>query len=421
MPAHIYVCKYIPYNYLSVFKLNTDATIRAIVRSLNRAKGVLSDEAMKAKESNLGFTWNAYSLVTHERLRLNVISSLMFDWAHILICSDGCAEGELGLFFKSMQVAHCQSSCFQFAEWSSLITLPKSVPAIKAILTDDKLNLCLTKVDFGCTASEFLSLQPLLKRYIETFVLARGEVIKQATSMVRVLEIVETLHAIKGRHVAADHLQHMIHDYLSCFKEAYGVGFVRPKHHYLLHLPAMLRRHGTLLSCLVNERRHKVVKQYTRGRTSPNNWELGSLEEVVCFQHHECSKDWAATGLIEPHPARGSHVDVLEECFPGLEAKVANQGRVRYGTSIIGDIVWFKDGDDLHVGMLEIGVLVEGIECCMLTKYVAIRPADVAEWRGYKRTDEVCLLAWSSLLCSAPFGASKGDRILVQLPCVLRT
>ena len=59
------------------------------------------------------------------------------------------------------------------------------------------------------------------------------------------------------------------------FVAAYGPTACKPKHHYALHLPGMLQRHGTLISTFTHERKHRVVKRYLRPRKTLRSFETG--------------------------------------------------------------------------------------------------------------------------------------------------
>jgi hypothetical protein len=77
------------------FKIHTDDSLRLTVSKLNAWHGVLSQAAFEKKEQMYGFNYNAFSVIANERLRIDAVSVLMFDWAHCSVC-DGVADGEFG-------------------------------------------------------------------------------------------------------------------------------------------------------------------------------------------------------------------------------------------------------------------------------------------------------------------------------------
>ena len=58
---------------------------------------------------------------------------------------------------------------------------------------------------------------------------------------------------------------------------------MRPKRHFALHLPDMLRCFWMLVSTLTNERRHRVVTRYTRLRLNVKMWDLSVVEEITAY------------------------------------------------------------------------------------------------------------------------------------------
>ena len=81
------------------FVLHTDDSIRRMLVKLGEQRAVLDANAFAFKQQMYGFTWTEHSLITHERIKLDLISAHMWDWAHLLCC-DGLADVEVGLFFN---------------------------------------------------------------------------------------------------------------------------------------------------------------------------------------------------------------------------------------------------------------------------------------------------------------------------------
>jgi hypothetical protein len=104
---------------------------------------------------------------------------------------------------------------------------------------------------------------------------------EQVRSMIAVLEVVELLASVPFDSVSPAMLRTKIEGHFKLFVEAYGHARVRPKHHYALHLPEMLRIHGYLQSCIVHERIHTVTKRFTRDRKNLTSWNIGTAEEVT--------------------------------------------------------------------------------------------------------------------------------------------
>jgi len=43
-------------------------------------------------------------------------------------------------------------------------------------------------------------------------------------------------------------------------QECYGIAHIKPKHHWLMHIPSQLEKHQAILDAFVVERQHLLVK-----------------------------------------------------------------------------------------------------------------------------------------------------------------
>ena len=74
---------------------------------------------------------------------------------------------------------------------------------------------------------------------------------------------------------------------------------MRPKHHYVLHLPSQLRYHGYLVATMCMERKHRVVKRYLRPRRTLTAFEAGIMEEATCFELWQlCRKEVTGRAVL---------------------------------------------------------------------------------------------------------------------------
>ena len=179
-------------------------------------------------------------------------------------------------------------------------------------------------------------------------------------SMVAVLQVVVLLLDLKAGTVSADALTTAILRHLGLYSIAYGDSAVRPKHHFALHLGPMLRRFPFLLSTFVHERKHRVVKKYTRDRRNLQSWDLGAIEEITCHQLWELGKPLLHTfKTAQPRPKM---LDVLREIFPALQHdasfSLVNDIKVHGGAANVGDVVTCTFDNCMVLGELLLGVVV---------------------------------------------------------------
>jgi hypothetical protein len=210
---------------------------------------------------------------------------------------------------------------------------------------------------FNCTASEFLSLAPVIKRYLERVVKPQIQDVPDlalaTNSMIAVLEIINMLQACKTEGAVSDELlAKKIKCHLDLFKECYGEDEMRPKHHYVLHLPGRLKKFGILLSTFTHERKHRCIKRYARGRSILKSFEVSVLEEATCHNLWELSdKHWDAISTTRPSKKQKWW---LEELFPGKRADFTLHNQVyRQAYLTRADIVVFQYQGQPRIGQTD--------------------------------------------------------------------
>ena len=159
---------------LARFQAHTDASVHYIMTKLQVYQSTLGPGEFGEKEKLLGFTWNSSNLMMNTRLMLGLVSVLMYDWAHIFLC-DGLCDVEFGLLMKHMhqQRTPCkfEEAAAYFSGWQN----PCFMPKIDRLFTKSAIKNNLKNSNFSSTASELLTLVPLLILYMTRVVALRGE------------------------------------------------------------------------------------------------------------------------------------------------------------------------------------------------------------------------------------------------------
>ena len=185
----------------------------------------------------------------------------------------------------------------------------------------------------------------------------RGEFLDHAASMLAVLDVLELIQAVKTGTVEHTKLREAIMHHLILSKACYGESEFKPKHHYALHLPVMLKRHGFLLMTFTHERKHRLVTRYTRDRRNLRSWDAGAIEEIVCHSMFELSRPFY--GVVKSAQARGAILIPLRELFPGVEddkISILNDISGNGGNIHNGDVVSCIHNGSMHVGELLVAV-----------------------------------------------------------------
>ncbi len=344
----------------------TDEEMKETLRRLDAhheamVAGTMNKQDFEAREQVLGWSWVPQHPALTDKYRLRLASSAMFDWAHVYV-NDGLADEEFGRCMKALQ-QHRAASCYrELEQYVATFTLPKCSPSIIRLFSESASKNNLRKGGFTCSGSEFLTLAPIALRYFQRVAVPRNQCMKQVASLIAVLEVVVLLTKLKSGTVSPAALTLAVEQHLELYKKAYGESAVRPKHHFALHLGAMLQRFPFLLSTFVHERKHRVVKKYTRDRRNLRSWDLGAIEEITCHQLWELGKPLLHT--FSTSQPKGRMLAVLRELFPEVageqDFRLANGLKVDGGEANAGDVVSFTFEEQRAFGELLATVVVSG-------------------------------------------------------------
>ena len=150
--------------------------------------------------------------------------------------------------------------------------------------------------DFKSTASEALSIYPVIRSFFQRYRMLEHpdiDVAIRVQSFLALCSLLDTLKdSMKGQ-VDVDELHNKVVCHLTSFSAAYGEENFIPKHHYCLHLSQGARRHRALLSTFVHERRHKLIKRFATEIANAGNWfeKSVSIEGAVVHINHLCGED----------------------------------------------------------------------------------------------------------------------------------
>ena len=248
----------------------------------------ITQEKIEEYERIHGWSWSYFNVITNERMRVRVASCVMYDWARVYV-NDGIADIEMGQCMKALHLSRPRTSYIVCGQCCDSFTFPKSRGSPTHVFNDASNRNNSKKEAFTSSANEFLTLAPIVYRYLKKVALPRNQSVPQVMSLIACLDMVMILMAVQVSCVTPLELNEKILAHLVLYKAAYGDDGVRPKHHYALHLGHMLESFGFLLSTFTHERKHRLVKRYTRDRCKLQNWERNALEEVTCHQIWELS------------------------------------------------------------------------------------------------------------------------------------
>ena len=178
------------------FNKHDDASIRETVARLARHKATLTVTEFEERSQLLGFNDNPRSIIANRRFGLGVVSMSMFDWSHTWIC-DGLADSEFGTFMQVMVRAKSSTTYAELGEYVKTFTLPRHFGTLNNLFEPGRYGNYVKTGSFPAIASEFLSLAPILRRYLSQVVSPRGEMTDHVASILAALDVIDMLQACK--------------------------------------------------------------------------------------------------------------------------------------------------------------------------------------------------------------------------------
>ena len=212
-------------------------------------------------------------------------------------------------------------------------------------------------VDPSGTASEFLSVGPLIRKWLEDVVKPKGICIAHVTSLLLAISVTDLLLQVNTGCINPRMLANALARHYAAHIIAYGFALFKPKHHFMLHLPEQLEYSSFLISCFVHERKHKIIKRWAVPMCTGNNvkYDRGLLEECTRAHVEALKEPLLKPCLIETRPADPKVVATLRaQGFASAESALTGRtARVQGRTIAVGDVVLYAAGDgsrDVHIG-----------------------------------------------------------------------
>ena len=348
-------------------RLHNLDTVTAIARRLQAAAAAgISSRNLQELETRLGFNYAPHGVLQDDYLRpiADPTQHLMYDTMHIYYVNGifGNHVGRLVEALKPFGVTYETIGTY-VSRW----TLPSR--GGKRGLADGfvgkRAKASWDDGRFKCTASEALSLVPILGQFVEASVLTMANnVAKQhGASFMLLVKVLELIEGCARDATTPRELQHAIVAHLRSFRALYGVEWMPIKFHLSLHLPMFLQRWGFLPNCFVLERKHRTPKKCANDmRNTSSQWETSVLRECTAAHFAELAKDTqfkAGSGLEDAYtPSKAMHTQLLtalgiaRDAADELQIATSRMARINeWETCYKSDVVLVKS-DEEYVGQI---------------------------------------------------------------------
>lgn len=323
-----------------------DAADHLATTARESTKKLLAEE-----EKVAGLNHNTRSIVHTGRGLLRPIHSLTFDSMHIWF-SNGCANEELYLMME--QLGTIKVTWDSVRSWlESAFSFPShqraKLRALPLCFNDARRKATRSSQEFKASASEMLSLVPIVQHFLEEVIgpTAAASRIAPALRCFRCLaEVVVVLQQAKrigDPRRLAHSLAQKITVHFEAYLAAYGGERVRWKRHAAFHVPDQLARDGRLLDAFALERKHKLAKECADPVLNCASFEETVLVKMVQSQLHKLK----------------SSPDLFRDTLLGNRAEIA-------GVCMADGLHW--QGATIHRGDV---LLLENPEAAVVMEYSA--------------------------------------------------
>ena len=233
---------------LTKFDWSSDEDIVESIDLLLRSKGVMGPGDFQRLERSAGFNHNPDGLLADGQMRSHVrpASILTFDPMHCL-WSNGVVAFEVHCFVHRMQSntklgwRDLQSFCQ--ADWVYPAFCSAKGRAIHEVFNEAREKA--SEETFRAGATELLIVLPLLLHFAELF-LARS-LLDEVRCLRALMAVAHECQEAKFGRADVDKLRSAIARHIDIFRLVYGEEEMKPKSHYVCHLPRQVARDGFLM------------------------------------------------------------------------------------------------------------------------------------------------------------------------------
>ena len=429
--THMLVCSLIHEGDL-IFA--SDQDVRDSLARLARYKLTSSAKDFKLRQQAIGFSLFEHALLQDDALKDIVfpVSQYCHDWMHCIFVG--------GVF------NHVAFLCFRAASdvyanvWQVLRDVVLKYTWPKAIKFDPHKNDHLSKTriashieakTFKCTASDGLSLLPVMCLFIQTILIRDTRINRHVLdTMVLLCDLVDALVAVPlGGVVTAAYLRDCVARFLVTCEKAGWRSHLTPKFHWLVHLPTALARWNALPTCWVHERKHRIVKRYANDILNTKVYSTSVLTEAISHQLVDVDIPGtfdASLGLIEHHAAKPKEKSfVLSACALPEQTVVMTSVTARLATGHIctrTDVVLFKsnDGENLVAAQVWLLASVDSLPVALVSAWES-RSYNAQQGKAvWSMTDRPIFVALNDIFCSVIWSEDSPGIAITIVPFHLR-
>lgn len=257
-------------------QLASDAEIFASWQRMKNRKMECGPEDFRRWEQASGIAFSTESLLLCEELRSFLMPSKMIihDWMHGLL-SSGPISIAVYKFLESSQAWDNLHAYFKL--WH----IPSAFKGVQVanLFSPQRVAKHKRSDKFNSTASELLTLLPLLCHWLRNVAIPANFEPEQVQLLLALANLVDQLQATWHGVVQPRDILCSVESILARWK-AIGWKMIR-KHHWMLHYSDALTHQGCIPNCFAMERKNKSISQVATLTQNTRQFEKSIMEEVV--------------------------------------------------------------------------------------------------------------------------------------------
>ena len=356
----------------------TDADIRGTVKRLAFVADHSADQ-LPLRQIACGFNHDKHSLLLDDSLNdiVRPAKNLAHDWMHCFVVH---GVWNTLVFLLLVEITKVDPDVVsQLREYIKCWSLPARLSGIGSSLHDAFTSVpwkssCKSR-SFKCTASEGICLYAIIACFISAIYLRANVCKAECTAYLKACDVLDLLIASAHGVVTSQQLHDAVDSFLKSCLAAGWRQFMHPKFHWCLHLSIELREFGVLLTCWVHERKHRMVKRYTKHQQNTRSYEDSILAEITC--QHFYNLDLVSTfdlsvGMLNPL-ACTARMKQLVGCIGIPLHLVGNTSRVarisKFECVSVGDVVVFKNTRHLNIGKIILFAVLDGVQTAVVSHW----------------------------------------------------
>ena len=276
-------------------QINQDVEIWDSWARMATRSTTVSAAQFKKWEQACGITFSPHAILADRSLQevVRPTKIIFHDWMHALLC-----QGVMSLcMYNLLEALDCWAT---LEGWLSCWHVPHAFHNFKpaALFQQKRVDKHKKSSKFSCTASELLTLLPLLDHFLDA-IKAEDTAHKAAAHCFQdLVHLVELFQATWHHLATPDALAKQVEKCLATWKDL-GWPMIR-KHHWLLHVASNFANHGILPNCFSMERKNKVVGQLAAAIQNTTAMERSIMEELLAKELSISKPFDMSIGLLEP-------------------------------------------------------------------------------------------------------------------------